>query len=65
MKRRELILAAVVLLLVGCSTKERESGEHALSDELEAIEDAREAADLIEQHDFNRQFDDIEDEANQ
>jgi hypothetical protein len=50
MKQFLMILCAATLVVgtLGCSKKERRKGKHALDDELELIERAKELADDIE-----------------
>lgn len=58
---KQILLAMLVaVVLFGCSSKERESGDHAMSDELEMIEKANEAADLIEQSGFDKQLQSVD-----
>ncbi len=60
---RTFTLASAVivsLFLVGCSSKEIESNEHALTEELEMIEKAQEAVDLIESRGIDQMADSID-----
>ena len=48
MVKRLLIVGVVALLALSCSTKEREEGKHAMSDELEAIDKAKAVQGIVD-----------------
>jgi len=61
MNKTAIIAVSVLLVsMIGCSTKERESGDHALTDELEMIEKAEEAVELIESRGYDQLVDSVE-----
>ncbi len=61
MRMFTLVSAVVIsLTMVGCSTKEREANDHALTDELEMIDKAEEAVELIESRGIDQLTDSVD-----